>query len=144
MPTNQNRRIDSWGKCMNDITYWDWDSSTEILYFDSIDDAVNDLSQQTDLKEGDVVTIFGYKRSTPKVHWKTKYVEDLIESLDEEYGSEVHMTEITEEMKQISEEFVDRILSLYVAQACEKSCEENVVITKVGDFGVEWCLQSDR
>lgn len=56
-------------------------------------------------------------------------LDNLLESLDEEYGSpDGNGTQPTETMKQTAKEFVEKVLSEYHVWGCERVCTKTVRI----------------
>lgn len=117
----------------NEIEYWDCEEDTDILYYESMDEAIESyLDSHLDLEDlwsTDTLTVYCFVPIYPTFQILRGYViEKVLEWLDEEYGSEDGYTEATDAMIEAEGIFIDVILKEYKPQRYKvaKKIEINV------------------
>ncbi len=108
-------------------TLWSCDNGDENLTHGDIHDAIEKELEDRDDPLIGTLTVYGYARMTPDVERPAnRVVDDLIEHLDEDYGSPDDATEVTASMRAASRTFVQAILSEYSVWGCEEVCQREV------------------
>jgi hypothetical protein len=112
------------------IDYWDLED-VEQLNYDDKDEAIEAILDEYPT-DPDTITLCGYRRmkiTESKESIADDILERLLDHLDQEYGGEDY-TEITEDMKKIAKEFVDKFMPLYPVYRCEIVCRETIDVKK--------------
>jgi hypothetical protein len=123
------------------IEFWDCSDQTETLHWEDKNQAIE--SYLDDLTHDDqpaTLTVYGFARMSP--NWKRleiNVLDDLIENLDEEYGSPDEATIQTAIMQQAAKEFVQKIAAEYQTWSCVvKTSEEINVMEWIKENRPHW------
>jgi hypothetical protein len=117
-PCRDEKRMECKDFKCEKLSYYEVDEYRENLWHDSIDDAVDDaIGDDYDFP----VELFCFSPVVVKTTFKL--LDEFIYILDEEFKPEDCETKITEEMRKIEKEFIDKILSLYKTDAHEPICK---------------------
>ena len=113
----------------NEIEYWDCDEYAEMLYCESMNEAIESYldSNITPLKG--TLTVYGFVPSNPtKLKLEGDILGTVLEWLDEEYGPEDDYTEPTDTMAEAEDVFIDAILKEYVSRRYQVVHKEVVYV----------------
>ena len=102
----------------NKIEYWDCDEDAEMLYCESMDEAIESYLDShlnlEDIWSTDTLTVYGFVPIYPTFQILRGYViEKVLEWLDEEYGPDDSYTEATDAMIEAEGIFIEAILKEY-------------------------------
>lgn len=102
----------------NEIEYWDCEEDAEMLYYESMDEAIESyLDSQLDLEDiwsTYTLTVYGFVPSNPtKLKLEGNILETVLEWLDEEYGPDDDYTKPTDAMIEAEDIFIEAILKEY-------------------------------
>lgn len=74
------------------------------------------------------IELIGYKRMMPAVAEYRNVLDDLLESIDEQYGDPDEYTHPTDAMKELERIFIEGVLKLYNSWPCEEAAKRTVVV----------------
>lgn len=117
-PCRDEKRLECKDFKCEKLSYYEVDEDIETLWHDSIDDAVDDaICDDYDFP----IELFCFAPIVVKTSCQP--LNFLIECLDEDMQPSECYTEVTEEMRKIEKDFVDKILLLYKTDAYEPICK---------------------
>ena len=123
----------------DDISYWDYDDSREVLWFSCIVEAFEDWVGSVMPYESppEDITLLGFRRKElPKVEsYAEKMLEILDEMLYEEHGDpdDSGISKFTDKQKSAANDFVRIFFSDYDVWCCEVCCEVTVDVRKFAE-----------
>jgi hypothetical protein len=112
-----------------EIVFWDQDGAEFLTYTDK-DEAIESILDKLDVTEG-TLEICGFApMEMTGLNLDAEIVaEHLLEGWDEEYGGEDN-TDVSKEMKELTEKYVKEMSELYNVYRCEVVKKEKIDILK--------------
>ena len=112
-----------------EIVFWDQDGAEFLTYTDK-DEAIESILDKLDVTEG-TLEICGFApMEMTGLNLDAEIVaEHLLERWDEEYGGEDN-TDVSKEMKELTEKYVKEMSELYNVYNCEVVKKEKIDILK--------------
>ena len=122
-----------------EIVFWNCDKDAELLSCEYFDEAIEDYLVKIPFHSyPKKLAVYGFARMTIDENDCEDVLEDLINRLDEDYGSPDGPSNITADMIQAETEFIRVVVQEYIPWTCELVKIENVNISKWLENNKEW------
>lgn len=118
----------------DEIEYWDTDDTAEYLIHDSIEEAVEAWADDhCPLPLPETIKVYGWIRDKlpPPEDRARSVLEDLLERIDEDFGSPDDFTRPNEAMETAAREFVAKVYAEYSVWRCSHVVTRDI---KVADY----------
>lgn len=129
------------------IEFWDCSMDAEQLSWDEQNVAIEMHLDQIPKDEWpETLTVYGFVRETLKLgNEAARILEQILESLDENYGNPEEATAETEGMKKAAEEFVQKVAAEYQVWSCKRVASEEInVMDWVKEHAPQWLAENPQ